>query len=99
MSGPVFRGSMLVAMLASGWGPYNLVRKKAYESHNQKKSRIPYPIYERTSGFAGIPRSTGIREHTESDDDANILLNNKRPDDTHHTSAFRHFDISNSPQV
>ena len=65
-----------------------------------RKSRIPYPVYEHASVFAGIPsRSTGLREHTASNNGANILLNNKRPGDTHHTSAFRHLDIPHSPQV
>lgn len=98
MSAPAFRGSMLAAMLASGWGPYNLVEKRNYRGPQPKNSRTPYPVYVRASGFAGIPRSTGLREH-ESNNGANILLNNKRPGDTHRTSAFRHFDISSSPQV
>jgi hypothetical protein len=41
MSAAAFRGSTLAPMLASGWGPYNLVEGKNYGGCNQKK-RVEY---------------------------------------------------------
>ena len=44
MSGPAFRGSMLAAMLANGWGPYNLVEKRKLWEPQPKKVEYHTPF-------------------------------------------------------